>query len=269
MEVKPNAWEHRNVCFEHVHMIDSHSFEKLAESLELREGDRVLDLMSGYGSAGIEIARYGLEQGINGLHFTFLDNALAQINKIKPGSSPLRNFLYRIVLSDAQDFDRLGKPYNKIVLKQGLHELPKSTQLGLVKKIYDSLYPQGIFSLWANLLTPENQSIFQDIIRKKDELAGYTSLVNNRYFFCEDEALEYMRKAGFTDLEVFARFPFRLSTGRFLDADFNGDCDKLNEWNEYIRNRVGNEFRKNVKLEDLDVIINLEFPEGIIRGRKY
>jgi len=37
MEVKPNAWEHRKVCFEHVHMIDSRSFEKLAESLELRE----------------------------------------------------------------------------------------------------------------------------------------------------------------------------------------------------------------------------------------
>lgn len=98
----------------------------------------------------------------------------------------------------------------------GVHELPKDEQPRVFAEIYRILKPGGKFIIWELSLNNDYQEIFQDIIRKKDELSGFDAMVNNRYFQRHDELEALFFEAGFLDIkdEYKMRYIFN-PRGRF------------------------------------------------------
>ncbi len=62
------------------------------------------------------------------------------------------------------------------------------------------LKSKGKFVTWELAFSDKTaQKIFQDIIRKKDEIAGFTKLVANRWFPAETEIMDSFQQARFVN----------------------------------------------------------------------
>ena len=123
--------------------------------------------------------------------------------------------------------------------------------------------------MWDSLTySQEEQELFQNIVRKKDQLAGFESFVKNRYFFQLDEGITYFEEAGFGEVECIHQMDFWYSLDDLLISDFKGDKRKLEEWNQYLRECIPGKLKaKHSYQEDGDKIYMI-FKGGIIKGRK-
>ena len=141
----------------------------------------------------------------------------------------------------------------------GLHEVPKEEQLKVLRDFFRILKPKGKVVIWDIMLNNDNQSLFQDVIRKKDELAGFDMLVKERYFFREEEFLENVKKAGFTRIKDFHTIHNRFSSRRRLESELKNNIILLKRLNDYIRKRFPEELKKSLKYSDLgeDIQFNL------------
>ena len=149
--------------------------------------------------------------------------------------------------------------FDTIVIKMGLHEVPKEEQLKVLRDFFRILKPKGKVVIWDIMLNNDNQSLFQDVIRKKDELAGFDMLVKERYFFREEEFLENVKKAGFTRIKDFHTIHNRFSSRRRLESELKNNIILLKRLNDYIRKRFPEELKKSLKYSDLgeDIQFNL------------
>ncbi|MBI5390229.1 class I SAM-dependent methyltransferase [Candidatus Woesearchaeota archaeon] len=286
------GWNIRNVVYEYIHAINPENLKTLVEHLEMSDGNIVVDLMSGYGSVMKEVLRQAHEKSISivpvlvDMYEEQLDRAITELHlTLRDG-----NFGKSIHLEDGtqcylkqEDARKLycfwNNSLDRVVIKMGVHEVPKTDQQKIISEAYRVLKFGGVFGVWDLLpLGKQEQRVIQDIIRKKDELAGLESLAEQRYFFRRDEVWNYLEhagdshyypyKAGFKDIEEVSTFPFCLSTEGRLDAEFHGDHNKLECWNNYIRYRVPPSMRSFFQYRDNGHTIQLMFRDGIIKGRK-
>ncbi len=264
-----HGWQKRNVRYESIHGVQQADFDKLVESLDLKDNMLVGDFMSGYGAVSREICKYANARGLRDLSVVLNDRFSAQLERSRQelsdvvGSTKLVRCqcdIRNLCLSDDQ-FDR-------IAIKMGLHELPRDTQQAAVNEIYRVLKPEGLFAVWGLIPnTLEEQDLFNKIVRKKDELANLQSLARERYFFQQGELENYVAKAGFREAIVYHEMPLRLETHKHL-GDPDGDVTKLQNYNDYIRQIMPEEMKAKLSYEDKGDTISLSFRQGIVKARK-
>jgi len=242
--------------YENIHNVSPIDLYQLVQSLEIKDGNIVADLMCGYGAVTREILKYHKVNPI------LLDKSQEQLERSCDG-------LGERILSDMRTCPLEEESVDRAVIKMGIHEVPKTDQQTIVNQVYRILKQDGIFSLWDVMpTTEEHQILFQDIIRKKDELAGFESFMIDRYFFRLGEIQDYLKTAGFRDIEHVHKIKYRLSTGKRLDAEFKVDKTKLEEWNQYIRQRVPEHLKPILNYVDKRNTIEMTFEKGIVRARK-
>jgi ubiquinone/menaquinone biosynthesis C-methylase UbiE len=262
---KTEGWKKRNVRYEEIHNVNPFDMQKLVESLEIQNANRIADLMCGYGAVTREILNYCKETGIS-VNPVLIDLFSEQLNK---SYEELKGNNITRIIADVREKCLEHNSIDRAVIKMGVHEVPKKDQQIIIDNVYNSLKLGGIFSMWDVMpSTEEQQILFQDIIRKKDELAGFDSLTKNRYFFRLDEAISYLTKAGFKDVEHIHKIEYKFSSEKRLQPEFNGKEEKLVQWNDYIRNRVPEHLKEKLRYEDKGRTIDMAFTKGIVRGKK-
>ena len=139
---------------------------------------------------------------------------------------------------------------DKIVIKMGLHEVSLAQHLQILKEFNRILKLTGKIIVWDIMLNDNTQSLFQDIIREKDRLAGYDLLTTERYFFRENEFLKNTEEAGFTKVTEFHKISYRFSSKRRLESELKNDISKLKELNEFIRIRFPQNLKQLMNYEE-------------------
>jgi hypothetical protein len=133
----------------------------------------------------------------------------------------------------------------------GIHEVPKKVQPQIFSEVYRLLKPKGKFVVWDIMLQDETvQKLFQDIIRKKDELAGFLRLTQQRYFFTEREFLENVNNAGFTTNGQPHVISYRFSSEKRLESELQNNNLLLEQLNEYIRTRFPDSLKQALQYMD-------------------
>ncbi len=230
----------RNVSYEYIHSIKSEDFKALVDAIDPKPNETLLDAMCGYGAVGKGI----LEREPN-VFLYLLDESSIQLDRARENFKELSSD--RFVLSEFPTHNFQPSFFDKIVIKMGLHEVSKDKQLEIAKEVYSLLKPDGRFIIWDIMLDESTQKLFQDIIRKKDGLSEFDMLTRERYFFREDEFLETMAKAGFSDTKEFHTISYRFSSRRRLESELHNDPRKLEELNAYIRERFPNDLKTGME----------------------
>ncbi len=257
-----NGWEIRDARYEDIHKIDQKDFEQLVKTLEIKQGDVIADLMSGYGAATREILKY-----CRNIKPILVDMSEKQLDRSK---KELGTNLVERILADVKYCPLKDGSVDKVVIKMGLHEVPQNDQQTVIDQSYRILKQEGILAIWHMMLyTREEQKLFQDILREKDRLAGLDSLIVNRYFYRKDEIETYLDNAGFRDTKLFCEMDFDLAAEKRLHGEFNGDEDKLMSWMDYIRKRVPRELKSKTRYIDQGRIIKMTFRQEIIKSTKF
>ncbi|MBX4210977.1 class I SAM-dependent methyltransferase [Candidatus Parcubacteria bacterium] len=145
----------------------------------------------------------------------------------------------------------------------GLHEVSLQQHLAILKEFYRILKPNGKVIVWDIMLSGETQELFQDIIRKKDQLAGFDLLVKERYFFREDEFIKNAQDSGFRSIVDYDKNPFDFSSIKRLDSELKGNIGLLQVLNDFIRNRFTPELKKKLEYKDTGDDISFKIPKKI------
>lgn len=262
------GWERRNVDFSRAHGNEDEAFQALIENLDVKPGEVIGDVMSGYGSVSRKILEYCAKNRV----FAKLILIDAYENQLRKSYEHLaefegQGFVVERIVGDARCIS-LESKLDKAVIKMGLHEVPMRDQKTILEKTYKSLKPTGEVYVWESMgQTPEINEWFRKIVKKKDELAGFQSLVENRYFPNDSELVEAMRKAGFMDISEVYKGEFRYITENLL-GDFDGDYGKVKDWNKYLRMSVPEHIKRAINFTDNGPSISMSFAKKIFRGKK-
>jgi ubiquinone/menaquinone biosynthesis C-methylase UbiE len=240
LELQGRGYDKRYVPYEEIHNIRDEDFESLVEAVDPEEGDYILDAGAGYGAVTREIVQ---RTKLKDLRFCLLDISSFQIQR---GIKHLSDLFGEDFMKDRSEFllDSVLHPnyqdncFDKVVAKMVIHELPKRSQVPALKELYRVLKPGGKIIIWDIMLDDATQEFFQDVIRKKDTLAEFHYLAKYRYFLTEAEWTELLRESGFKRIERHADVLYDLHTSRRLFAELGGDRARLNQWHEFIRERV-------------------------------
>ena len=208
--------------------ISPFDFAKLIEAVDPKPDEITLDAMAGYGA----VAKGILEREPKADIYV-LDESMVQLERAMqnvPGLQPTRFLLAKI-----QDSGIPDSCFDTVVMKMGLHEVSLGKQVRVVAEIKRILKPRGKFVIWDIMLSSETQALFQNIIRKKDELSGFDMLVQERYFFTEEEFMQTVKNGGFNVVAEFHPIRYRFSSKKRLQSELYGDTERLNSLNAYIR----------------------------------
>ncbi|MBU2576473.1 MAG: class I SAM-dependent methyltransferase [Nanoarchaeota archaeon] len=242
--MKKEGFDVRVVSYEHIHNIQPEDEEAMIKAINPKPKEKVLDAFCGYGAVG----RNCLEKEPK-IDLWLNDESEVQIKRAKNNLSkiPKNHF----ICSEFEEANFLNSSFDKVIIKMGLHEVPKNEQLIVAKKVFRILKPKGKFIVWDIMLTKETQLLWQEIIRKKDELSGFDMLVKERYFFREDEFLSNMKKAGFKKIKEFRIVKYRFSSRKRLEQELHNDKKRLEQLNEFIRKKFPDNLKKKLNYNDL------------------
>ncbi|KKR05950.1 MAG: Methyltransferase type 11 [Parcubacteria group bacterium GW2011_GWC2_39_14] len=238
-----HGFDIRIVSYEHIHSIHKKDWNKLLKAINPQPNEIILDGMCGYGAVGKRI----LEKE-NSAKLFLLDESKVQMKRAEANlpEVPKKNF----TISSLPKSNFKKEFFDKIVIKMGLHEVPKKEQVNIAKEVSRILKPKGKFIVWDIMLNNKTQSLFQDIIRKKDELSEFDMLTKERYFFKEDEFLKTMREATFSKITEFHTINYKFSSRKRLESELHNDKKKLNLLNEFIRKRFPKELKQPLDFKD-------------------
>lgn len=286
---KPQAgFDYRIVEYEKIHNIRDEYFEALVDAVDPKPGNVVLDGMDGYGSVAKWILKRAEKQGFKPEIFT-LDESKAQIDRTRKNIPDIDE--QHIIQADIRETGFPNEKFDSVVIKMGVHEVPKEEQEKLFAEIYRILKLGGKFVIWELALDAENQKVFQDIIRKKDELAGFDKLTKNRYFPRHEELKELFEKAGFVDVRDHYEIFYELSIvvrneelvskerkqlleqkGKITEEDEENlrqlGEKKAVELTRYARERIPLNLREKMKYRDLDNDVKFQVMKIIMGGFK-
>lgn len=157
--------------------------------------------MGGYGAVAARILAEAGKEGVTPDVYV-ADESANQLNRgISSGTLPEDFPPDHLVVTDIRNTPFDEDTFDTVVIKMGIHEVSLADQLEVLKEVYRILKPGGKFATWdLAFSSKEGQKIFQDIIRKKDTLAGFTQMVENRWFPTEQEIMDSFEKAGFVDV---------------------------------------------------------------------
>ncbi len=233
----------RNVSYEHIHSIKPEDFKALIDAIDPKPEETILDAMCGYGAVGKGI----LEREPN-VSLYFLDESSVQLDRARENIKEITED--RFVLAEFPSHNFTPGFFDKIVLKMGLHEVSREKQILVVREINKILKPNGKFIVWDIMLNESTQTLFQDIIRKKDELSGFDMLAHERYFFTEQEFIETMTRSGFSKIKDFHTISYRFQSRKRLESELQNDLKKLEAFNSYVRERFPDALKATANYED-------------------
>lgn len=255
----------RHVSFDKIHGVETQDLVKLAETLEMHDGDRILDMMCGYGAVSECILEVADKKAIN-IQLSMCDLHKKQLDRI---SSHVRQRAHDISVGDARLPDYSDETFNAIVIKMGVHEVPQLDQPLIFQQAFRVLKPGGHFVIWDVMPdTAPQQDAFMEQMQKKNELAGFESLIVDRYFFRGEQVPWLYAQAGFVNVQDIFSAHFKEGTLARLDQELGGDREKLKKLNDYVRQCTPDEIKSAVQYEDDGDNISMVIPNRIFRGTK-
>ncbi len=225
------SFDYRIVEYEKIHKIKDEYFENLVDAVNPKRGEVILGGMDGYGSVSKWIIKRTMKQGFKPEIF-ILDNSTVQIDRARKNIPDIDE--RHVVKADIRETGFPNEKFDSVVIKMGVHEVPKEEQIRLFSEIFRILKSGGKFIIWELALDKENQKIFQDITRKKDTLAGFDTLVKNRYFPRHEELRELFKQAGFSDVRDHYEIFYEPSTAERKDELVSKEKQQLTEEGEKI-----------------------------------
>lgn len=281
------GFDDRIVRYEQIHKIKDEYYQALLSAIDPHEGEVILEGCSGYADVSKHIIE-ATKDFQNKPEIYLVDESAVQMARAR---SELKLPEDHMILGDIRQTGMPIEKFDKAVIKMGVHELPKQEQPKVFSEIYRLLKPEGKFIIWELSLNKETQQAFQDILRKKDELAGFEIMIKNRYFQRHDELQKLFEDAGFKDIkdEYKIRYTFD-PKGRFEELvsrdrrEMLEEKGTLSEEDEkelhhcaqervdaliaYIRERVTDDMKDKVEYKDLGDNIEMTFDKIIMSGKK-
>lgn len=286
MEKQNKGFDYRIVSYEHIHSIEEADFSALLQIIDPQPAQRIFEGCAGYGAVSHRIFDLTKDFPVRP-ELYILDESAAQLERAREFSSVKEE---HIIEGDIRSCPFDDNFMDTAVVKMGIHELPFEEQKKAVQEIFRTLKPGGRFVMWELALDDETQPIFQDLIRKKNELAGFEIINQNRYIQRLDELHHLYETAGFTDItdaheisytfESIKRYEELISRDRKLISE-EREPDAADEiylnmiaemrlrlLNAYIRKRVPESVKQSVKYTDLGNNIKLTIRKMILVGTK-
>jgi ubiquinone/menaquinone biosynthesis C-methylase UbiE len=263
-----NAYEIRNADYAVVHNESEVDFDQFIEALAIKNGEKVIDVGGGYGSIFMRLIQR--QRHIN-FEYDLLDGGLFQLKKAEEKISVLlerydNQSEVRYLHQDATQLSLQANYYDMVICKMFFHEIPQPYKQKLIEDLFTIVKPGGRVVVWNPDLEANDYQFYTSVIKKKDELAGYESLVQNRHFLLNQDFCSLMKKAGFTHIQKVLTFDYHLHTINRLNEEFMGDKLKLQEWNNYIM-KIAKELdgntRQNLKIKSLDDNIYINFKRSV------
>lgn len=236
------SFDKRIVRYENLHNISQHHFDLMTSLIPSNDSTKILDLGSGYGACTREILRK-----YPSIKFDFylsekssiqLNRSISEISElIDDLKSPSKVFFEKddIIKSNFSD-----NTFDIVISKMVIHEINQLNQKNALKEIYRILKPGGKFIYWDLFLDKSVRNFFQEIIREKDRLCRFDTLVRDRYFLTKKEIFSYLTEVGFDNINKVADILSEISTMNRLSEEFHNDRIKINEWHTFIRSKGKN-----------------------------
>src|SRR5262249_25125461 len=139
--------------------------------------------------------------------------------------------------------------YDAIICKMVLHEVRKHEQPAFIESAHRHLKPGGRLVLWDVCLSENIADFYRSVIRAKDELAGFDTMVMRRNFLTEQEIRSLFRSSAFGCLQFVKEISYDFHTRKRLIPEFGGDVNRFEEWNKTIRH-----LSMSLRPEDLIVL---------------
>lgn len=268
-----NAYEIRNADYAIVHSESEVDFDQFIEALAIKDGEKVIDVGGGYGSIFIRLIQR--KPQIN-FEYDLLDGGLFQLKKGEAKINGLQEKFdnrseVRYLHQDATQLNLHANYYDLVICKMFLHEIPQPNKKDLINSLFAIVKPGGRLVVWNPDLEECDYQFYTSVIKKKDELAGYESLVQNRHFLLNNDFCSLMQDAGFTRVQKLLTFDYHLHTVNRLNEEFSGDKLKLKEWNDYIMqiaNELDDPTRQSLKIQSLDDDIYINFKRSVFSLEK-
>ena len=239
--VGSTSFDHRLVRYEEVHAIQPDDFRAFVTAADIRSQTRILDCGCGYGAVTREflLATEGRRiRGETELFIDLIDESTVQLNRAR---NELRAWqtAHGVKLTFIEglfpdDLPHLNV-YNIIACKMVLHEVNRDSQLRFLQGAHNFLANDGRLLLWEICLSPEIADFFRNVVRLKDQLSGYQTMVQRRNFLTERELYTLFSKSAFGRVELARDFFYRFDTRKRFMPEFGGNEDKFAEWHAFIR----------------------------------
>ena len=267
-----NIANERRVRYEEIHGIKSSDFDKLVNSVNPESKHIILDAGAGYGAVTREIIKRNTEKEII---YYIADISRSQLERAKIEiADVLKDYVKKYQVSYYQDniinSNFKENSFDRVIAKMVIHEVKKEFQQAAVFEMYRILKPGGKLIVWDVYLDESVQHFVQAIIRKKDEIAGFCDLVDNRYLFNIEEIFKIIKKAGFNEIKKDFDLSYTFSTRKRMEAEFNGDLKKMNCLNDFIKSESLKypNISKHLELKITSNDISLNIHKAIIIASK-
>lgn len=283
-----NSYQKRIVQYEKIHSIDEKDFEIMVTAINPKNNQIILDACCGYGAVSKKLQQTIEDLNLN-TKLVLLDNSPLQLSRAKENFKDSKNVEF--FEADATDTDFESETFDTIANKMGLHEVPQDLQESMLKEFYRILKQDGQIVIWELALSEETQPIFSRIIQKKDELAGFDSLVRNRYFPKKQDTLDLLNKVGFKNAHVVSNVYPTLSIRNrkeefvsvdrlrileekgFLDEEDKKELDKISEEKinallDFVRKELAEDEKEIMNYEDIGNDITLQAQKAIFKASK-
>lgn len=289
--VPKHGFDDRIVRYEKIHKVKDADYEALIKAIDPQSGEIIFEGCAGYADVSKRIIEAVDDFDIKP-EIYILDESPVQISRAREELKLLPDD--HIMLGDIRSTGMSEDSFDKAVVKMGIHELPEPEQPKAFSEMYRILKPSGKFLIWELSLDQDTQKVFRDVLRKKDELAGFELLVKNRYFQRHDELVKLFEDAGFIDVkdEHNIRYVFNpkgrmdelVSKERVKILKGGGKLspedeevlrglgqERVDALIRFIRERVSNLPEKTlqkVEYKDLGDDIEMTFDKVVMSGRK-
>lgn len=255
------GFDDRIVNYEHIHNIQPEDWNAFMNIISPQPNEKILDAMCGYGA----VAK-GILSRESGTKVYLVDESLVQIQRARDNLPELSEsrFIHASLLKSGFN----DQYFDTVVIKMGLHEVPEDEQVLYLEEIMRLLRERGRVVIWDVILDQHNQKLFQDIVRKKDELAGFDMLVQERYLFRKDELEKNLSITGFHDVQEKHTMQYRFSTKKRLESELKNNPGLLEQLNNYIRERFDESLKQVLHFEDKGDDIQFTVQKKIYQARK-
>jgi len=236
------SFNQRIVRYEEIHSIAQNDFDALINAASPNTADRILDCGSGYGAVTRELLSKVSSSQLpkaSPLRIDLIDESTVQLERAKQELKPwLNNPAFILTLIPGtfpDDLPTKSMEYDVVFSKMVLHEIPSFTQPEFVRRVYECLKKNGRFVFWDVCLSPNTAEFYRNVVRMKDHLAGYETMVERRNFLTEHEIRNLFDLSPFAHFELVKNITYQFDTVKRLEPEFRGDRVRFEEWQTFIR----------------------------------
>ena len=227
------SFDQRIVRYEQIHAVTPENWDHFIGAVPPQERDVILDAGCGYGACTREILQRS--KGLS-LRIDLIDESEVQLERARKELLPEMNkkvlltFKQGILIQD----QIVGERYDKIFLKMVLHENSASDQLHLLNALYRALKLGGTLIVWDLALHGAVANFFRKVIRKKDEILEFETLLSRRRFLTHQEFSACATQSNFHASELIEKIAFEAYSDRRIADEFHHDMAKYEQWIDYM-----------------------------------